>query len=261
MQPTNNTTTTTTTTTTTDHHHHHNDNNNTPIISIHNNNVLDPLYYWGFHTLFRFSNRVIQRANRMRQSVLLNMPYVAMHIRTGIIPGDVLVRHNDKQEWKQFITCGHIVQHALAIKCGGEVDDENHTAHPRRYDLYLAADHDNVKKYAISIDDSIKTIHHLNIFHHDKQDHIRKRQSSPPQQQNDGDDNNDGEWAVFSELYILHQATCLITSRSKYSDLAARLQETHCSIPFDECHRDSSQITSHIESLDAQVLCHRQTRK
>jgi hypothetical protein len=74
----------------------------------------------------------------------------------------------------------------------------------------------------------------------------------------------EGEWAVFSELYVLHQATCLITSRSKYSDLAARLQETHCSIRFDKCHDDddsSNNIHALLESLNASVLCRQQQKQ
>jgi hypothetical protein len=214
----------------------------------------DALFQWGFHTLFQFSHRVIDRANTIRQSVHLTMPYVAMHIRTGIIPGDVVQRHTDPHEWHQFITCGQTMQRALEQKCGGD----------KEYDLYLAADHDDVKEYAISIDNSIKTIRHLPIFHHDKQDYIRTQPPDDTTTRTTSMEEKEGEWAVFSELYVLHQATCLITSRSKYSDLAARLQETHCSIRFDKCHDDddsSNNIHALLESLNASVLCRQQQKQ
>ena len=58
---------------------------------------------------------------------------------------------------------------------------------------------------------------------------------------------------VFAELLILIESTCIVTSRSGFSDLAVHLSSqapNRCAIPFDSCDNDS------VKNAVRNILCH-----
>ena len=128
-------------------------------------------------------------------------------------------RHSDPVEWRQFAECGHRLQEALHQHCGGGDG-------ALRPDLYLAADHVDVKTALLRDDPSIKTVVDLNVVHLDKGALEIVRMASV----------DDAVTVAWSEWNVLREAACLVMSHSKYSQTAADTTTTpRCAVYFDEC--------------------------
>ena len=184
-----------------------------------------PLYAYLFWTMFQFTPRVHAHADVLRGPVHRNY-YVAAHVRTGNFTAHYAdkIRQASTKAWDTFADCVDAVARALHEKCG--------TVPP----VYLASDNDNAKRYIQSkvASSSNKTIHvqapDIEMMHIDLH-------SEEAKHKNDDDHATAGYLAVWAELKILIDSTCIITSESGFSKMGKALsrQYPRCTIAYDRC--------------------------
>jgi len=208
-------------------------------------------YRTAFHALFALPPELLRATTQLQEQAGLTTLrkhggqraappryyYIAMHVRTGLVVGDAAAkqkrRHSDPVEWRQFAECGHRLQEALHQHCG----DIGGGGAALRPELYLAADHTDVKTALLRDDPSIKTVVDLNVVHLDKRARDRT---------NGGVD--DAVSVAWSEWNVLREAVCLVMSHSKYSQTAADTMTTpRCALYFDEC--DAAHVDRAIANL------------
>ena len=112
-----------------------------------------------FWTMFRFSRRMHEEANRLRGPIETNNYYVAAHIRTGNGTGwNDSLKHSDSEDWDTFSHCIQIIQDAMERRCGGH-----------RPLAYLASDNQEAKEY-VQAQHPPSTVHapEVEIMHIDR---------------------------------------------------------------------------------------------
>lgn len=177
-----------------------------------------PLFHVGFWTLFRFTRKVPERADFLREAAGMqkNSPYIAVHIRTGKgATWDDPVRHGSLDDLHQFYDCAVKIQKGMKQRFPSE----------ELLDTYIASDNNDVKKQIHSWSENIKFVSELEVFHIDRTD------------AKDLDNADQAMLDVWAELKVLIDATCLVMSRSKFSDVGSLLspQQPRCAVMFDEC--------------------------
>jgi hypothetical protein len=180
------------------------------------------LFQIGFQALFRFTPFVDKSANHLLQRAGMNDaandPYVAIHFRTG--QGgtwDDPVRHGTSEDLHRFYDC------AVKIQTGMKQRYQMTTLP----NIYIAADNNTAKEKIMSwnVDGTVKAVTDLEVFHIDR---------TRIKELNDFDQAYTDVWG---ELKVLIDATCLVMSRSGFSNLASEIspQQPRCAIMFNEC--------------------------
>ena len=190
-----------------------------------------------FWTLFRFSPAVHAEADRLRGARIIPQYrnyYVGVHVRTGNFSDDSggtrvgRLRQSSVQALDQFAACIQAVATAIHAKCGGDSPPVT----------YLASDNADAKRYihqkvgqSVPIQAPDVDMMHIDLHNNNHDDTL--------QDLNTGNDNKQqaGYRAVFGELKILMDSTCIITSDSGFSRLAKSLtrQRPRCAIAYDRC--------------------------
>jgi len=161
-------------------------------------------------------------------------PFMAIHVRTG--KGSSFqdpLRHHSPEEMAQFINCSLSLHESWMQKC-------NYEAPPK---IYVAADQSSIKEEFVKAHPSLmRTAADVEVLHIER---------SRPNEIHEMVKAYDNVWA---ELKILADSTCLIASKSTFSDLGEDFHPTQlfprrCSVQFNDC--DSDRIE---EALDA-VVC------
>lgn len=193
------------------------------------------MFRWGFWTLFRFHDNVVDRADQLKLAALRDHnstenttsrtvspatnrsfhPYIAVHVR-----GE---RHVGEQNHRQFLQCAQNVQRAI-------LEQQQHLSTKRLIyvtDDSYSSDRRNVKKTIQSWDPENVRINNIVVYHNDN---ARKTHGS-------ADKNVD----MFAEVVILIDSECLVRSRSGFSELAHRITLSNeqtadrCGLRFNEC--------------------------
>ena len=187
------------------------------------------LYRSAFWTLFQWTDDVLDRSLRLKESAGIRHPFIGVHIRTG--KGESWedpVRHGGDDNLRLFHQCARKVQRGIQERCGMP-----------KPDIYVAADHAAVKQqlHAWDTDHSIKTPSNLEIYHLDR--------TAPEQLHN----HTAAEQDLWAEVKVLMDATCLVTSNSKFSFLATWLspQQPRCAVLFNECSNEN--VTRALQAL------------
>jgi len=190
------------------------------------------LFHMGFWTLFRFTHRLQQQSEQLRQlaGISSRLPYISIHIRTG--QGETFddpLRHNGDAELQKFRQCAIRLQRAMRQKC------KLFSAPP----VYVAADNNYVKSRLQRWDESgaFKAAHDIEVLH------IGKSRFK------EFDNVSLAYDRVWGELKILIDSTCIVMSRSKFSYMGSELspQQPRCAVTFDQCSEEN--VTTAIESL------------
>ena len=164
-------------------------------------------------------------------------PYIAVHIRTGIgSTWNDPMRHGSNEDLAKFYQCAKRLQKGIQDRqrqvlsqCKqGKNKDE-----PPPMPIYVAADNVMAKKIMKEMDSAepkqtVRAIEDMQIYHIDRS--VKRG------------DVIDNELTVWAELNILLEATCIVGSRSGFSDLARWLQpfqNKRCAIQFYQCHDDA----------------------
>jgi hypothetical protein len=187
------------------------------------------LYYFLYLCLFDFSNAVKNRTDFIRHNVGMDereKPYLAAHIRTGdshfgdVFSSPIHARHSGEDTVSRFFNCSRQIQVRL-LKCLGAT-----TSYKPK--IYVASDKPETKsKFQQQDPTSIRFMADMEIFHIDRS--MRK----------DFKNFTLAETDVWSELQILTEATCIVYSRSGFSELAAWVGSfPRCAVKFDDCAED-----------------------
>jgi hypothetical protein len=183
-------------------------------------------------------------------------PYIAVHIRTGIGSSwNDPLRHSSENEFELFYQCAKRMQSGIMDRQQQAASNEKCQNNPKHayqrrmpaMPIYVAADNVIAKQALMQLDATenandmdnrtIRAIEDMQIYHID-----RSRQQG-----------NQAENSVWAELNVLLEATCLVTSRSGFSDLAKWLQPTpfgrRCAIRFSDCQNEML-LTQALEALD-----------
>jgi hypothetical protein len=190
-----------------------------------------------FWTLFRFSDAVDARALELTQlaNIPEGHPYVAVHIRTG----DQLsfnssstnnnnnnddVRHASPADLQAFSECGRKLRIGLE-RCVAVVVVvvRRRTA---SIEIYVASDNSAAKQAMKLKDDHVQTVYDVAIYHNDNDD--KPRHNSDP--------SSSAHLDVWAEFKVLVDATCLVYSRSGFSETADEIgARPRCAVRFDQC--------------------------
>ena len=219
------------------------------------------LFHWGFWSLFRFTDRVkqdaqalLQQQSKQKDDVVVisavphhQQPYVAVHIRTG--PGETWddpPRHGHVVDLRRFYSCAVTLQQALFHHCHAHhqhSSNETSAVPP----IYVAADTVLAKKRIESWgqkDDTqiLMANASMEILH------LAKSRTTEFQ------DYASAYRLVWAELKVLIDSTCLVMSRSKFSQvgLELSLQQPRCAVWFDHC--SSETVNRAIQAVDP-VTC------
>lgn len=181
-------------------------------------------------------------------------PYVAVHIRTGIGSNwNDPLRHGSEEDYQMFYQCAKRLQQGIYHR---QRQQSNQCQTNPRYDyqkqlpllpIYVAADNKVAKQALLQMDQdasattatptTIRALQDMEIYHIDRS-------------QKQG---NQAENTVWAELNVLLESTCLVASRSGFSDLANWLQPTlngkRCAILFQECD-DEAKLQQALDNLD-----------
>lgn len=168
-----------------------------------------------FWTLFRFSSQVRILADRLRQpKISTRNYYLAAHVRTGngATFHDTLI-HDSKHDWDKFAKCIQVFQDVMQEQCG------------HRPVAYVASDSQEAKDYVAAQlpAERVQVPPGIEVIHIDKTKHSSSIKA--------------GHETVMAEFKVLMDSTCLIMSKSGFSDLARRLsrQQQRCAIMYDQC--------------------------
>ncbi|CAB9524087.1 expressed unknown protein [Seminavis robusta] len=188
-------------------------------------------------------------------------PYIAVHIRTGNGGNswNDPARHNTGQDFEQFYHCAKRLQDGIYQRQRQQCLDNNNnndkntsgnTTTTYDYDyqrplpplpIYVAADNVIAKQALVALDQqqssqTIRVLEQMPIYHID-----RSRKGGH------GDENT-----VWGEFNVLLESTCLVESRSGFSDLAAWLQPAHgkrCAILYSKCN-DPVKVAEALDALE-----------
>lgn len=228
----------------------------TTSMSSSNNAQRHHLVRWSFWTLFRFNEKVLQRAEDMKRIAGLdnNKPYIGVHVRSE--------RHRTEESHWRFYNCSKKFQkHILALELEErqsrlQQQDNNYTDEytiaPRL--IYIADDSypDKTRK-SIPVkskiqswdnNDTVKTMTDMQVIHTELTD--------TTQISNSYQANID----VYAELVLLIDSECLMRSRSGFSELPHRISFSNtatyerCGVRFDQC--DDSDVRSATQLLLSQ---------
>lgn len=173
------------------------------------------LFRMAFWTLFQWSPQVVQSVEAIQSELNVTRPYVAIHIRTGLVPNIKDAKRTKRQDWPLFDQCARAFQAGLREMCKGS-----------SIPIYLASDSPESKKKLQSLDTdaSLKTLTDMEIYHIDRT--IAGTLS----------DEGEAMLDVFSDLKLLMDSTCLVMSRSGYSRLAQWLpDQPRCGAYYNDC--------------------------
>ncbi|KAL7563612.1 hypothetical protein ACA910_013353 [Epithemia clementina (nom. ined.)] len=216
------------------------------------------LFHLGFSTAFRFSDRLAQDANDLRQTAGLyspqqdqeqqsqqqqpSPPYIAIHIRTG--RGDTFedsLRHDGESNLKLFYNCAQKLQIKMQRRC-------QLTSRPL---VYVAADNVDAKRQlqrwdtaSNSVGTTFKTVNGLEILHIARSNGTKFQNYDLAYRQ------------VWAELKVLIDANCLVMSRSGFSVMASELSPQHprrCAVMFNDC--GDAQVDAAIQALSPTSAC------
>ena len=205
---------------------------------------IDNLYYHLFWTLFRWSDQVKERASELKmlsritdgpQETIPANPYVAVHIRTGDSYFQYKgVRHNNSNDVQAFYECGRNIRKRL----------ETCFQSQQQLGVYLASDNpQTIREYqALDQDNTTRRPPSLEIYHpdRDKRLNVTDRQLA--------------HLDVWSELKILTDATCLVHSRSGFSEAAAWIGiQPRCAVRFDQCGEEH--ISKALTAVGCNTKC------
>jgi hypothetical protein len=186
------------------------------------------LYYYLYLSLFGFSSSVQHRTQAIRTHVGMDeasKPYIAVHIRTGDTHFNTKfkssVRHAGEDVVPRFYNCSRQLQNQLqnCLK-------DNKSFTPK---IYIASDKPETKtEFEQNDPKSIRFMDDMEIFHVDRS------------MKSDFKDPALAETDVWSELQILTESSCIVHSRSGFSELAAMVGSfPRCAIRFDECTEEN----------------------
>ena len=183
------------------------------------------LSVWAFQSLFQFSGSVRKRALALKRSALLPSdvpnetvpPYISAHLRTGDkkfkFDQDIKrkrFRAMGPQLYRQFLDCIQQLQTSLSP----------HQIAP--LNVYLASDDSEVKGLLKEWDSSIHTPSAMTISHVDV----------PVAANKDNDAAFQGMLDAWAELVVLMDSECIVVSASQFGELAGKLSNKTCRIPF-----------------------------
>lgn len=232
------------------------------------------LFRTGFWSLFTFSHKVHARKRQMQQKANLLLtkdsldgtsppprnnvsslafagqttlqPYVAIHIRTGIgTSWEDPLRHGTSDDYLQFYQCAKKLQQRIYERQSTTQEILKEPGPPSLMPIYVAADNNIAKEALHKLDTNAtdQTIHSLTDLevHHVERSYRRG-------------DVLESELTVWAELNVLIEATCLVVSRSGFSDIARWIQPAQgkrCSVQFNMCNEEA--IERALQNIHSQT--------
>lgn len=169
-----------------------------------------------FWTLFKWSPQVLQGVETIKTQLNITTPYVAIHMRTGLVKNIKDTKRTKRENWPLFQKCAKAFQKSIQGMCGAT------SFAP----IYLASDTLQAKKKLLSLDTdgSLKTRSEMEIYHID-----RTRASTLTNK-------DEAMLDVFTDLKLLVDSTCLVMTPSGYSRLAQWLPpQPRCATYYNDC--------------------------
>lgn len=179
-------------------------------------------------------------------------PYMAVHIRTGIGSGwNDPLRHGSEEDLRKFYQCAKRLQQGIFDR-QRQHNCQNNAVYDYQKQLpllpiFVAADNkigkqtlaqlDKAASAASGVNSTIRVLENMEIYHIDRS----------------SKQGNHAENTVWGELNVLLESTCLISSRSGFSDMATWLQPTptgkRCAVMFNQCE-DDTKVQQALDALD-----------
>jgi hypothetical protein len=235
------------------------------------------LYQTAFWTLFQWSPAIVQHATDLKRRAGLTTtstststtthvatdgtrspvrPYIALHVRTG--KGASWVdpkRHAGEEDLRRFYQCARTIQQGIRDLCPplsplASQEHEQQQQQQPLLDVYVASDNTATKETLQQWDAedyrqqknnisnrTFRLAPHLEVFHIDRSHADRMHDPAT------------AALDVWAELSTLLDATCLVTSRSHFSELPTWLspQQPRCQVRFDHCSAEN--VTIALEAL------------